>query len=404
MRWLAAVVLIIACEKADTPPDPPPDPLHGIELPEVAGPGYVAAKGDPSILVTTRGFVIDGMAIVSLTNGDVAPDEKEGGALGMKIGRLTTMGAKLAAKHLSPPLVIAFDRRLTYRVLVETLFSLKQKESGWKDFGVLATAKGKTVMVPLSLPDRAPTNDGFTGGIVHATTSRSPEPDAVMAKIKTTYLTSIKRCYKKLLATEPTAHGSLHLSFSQPPTGVVRDEEAHGFAPSLDTCIAHEMKTWRFDPSKVASTIRPRIGPGPTTIFVVTLELAPDGSAPDGVGIREPPPVIPVGPVEEPVKMVVSLMRDNIQVWSISGLEGTLQSPKARIARTDPHAIEQVSTTLAEIVHRRWPSQRSDDRTIIVMMDSNTPMQTVGEIAGAVRAAADGTVLFPDILLSSGFE
>ena len=285
MRWLAAVVLVAACEKAE----PPPDPLHGVELPEVAGPGYVAAPTDPSILVSTHGFVIDGMAILSLTNGDVAPDEKEGGALGIKISRLTTMGGKLTAKHVPPPLVIAFDRRLTYQLLLETLFSLKQKEAGWKSFGMLAKVKAKTsmVMVPITLPDRQSRN-------------------------------------------------------------VVRP--GHGLQVGSGKPIA----------------------------------------APDEI---------------PPIELVVSITRDSIMVWSISGLEGSLQVPKGAIARTDPHAMEHLSTTLAEIVHRRWPQQRPDDsRTIIVMADGNIPIQTMAETFGAVRAAADGSALFPDILLSSGFQ
>jgi len=395
MRLLAAVILLAACDKTETPPSDLPDPLHGIEVPEVAGPGYVAAKGDASIIVTTRAIIVDGMSIVSLTNDEVGPEDKLGGAAGIMIPRLVTMGGKLAAKHVASPLILAFDRQVHYRLLVEALFSLKQKDSGWKNFGVLAKAKGAMVMVPISLPDKALPSAGFSKRFHVDDTSLTP--DAVLAKVRTAYTTGLQQCYKTQLKTDPAMHGKLRVTFTVTPTGAVSKPKVVGLAAALDSCIQTAMTSWQFP------IPRTRDASATEAAFEIALAVDNDDSAAP-VTTAEPPPIEPA-PGAEPVQMIVTAMRDKILVWSISGLEGTLQAPKATFEGTDSKAIAQVSTTLAEIVHRRWPSQRPEDsRSIIVMADGNTPIQTVAELFGAVRAAADGSVLFPDILLSSGFE
>lgn len=121
------------------------------------------------------------------------------------------------------------------------------------------------------------------------------------------------------------------------------------------------------------------------------------GVALRGVGDR--------GDRDQPVKLVVTMTSRDIVVWSFSGVEGTLTQPKLSVARTDPSAMSNVNATLAEIIRRRWPGQRPETtREIVVMAERATPMQLVAEVLGAVRALPDGTALFPDILLSTGFE
>jgi hypothetical protein len=417
MRWIAIVAVLVACEKTDTPPTPPPpDPLHGIELPEVAGPGYIAASGDPSIVVTTRGFVVDGMEIVGVTDGDVAPTDKENGALGMNIPRLAGIGGKLAAKHVAPPLVIAVDKHLPYRLLVETLFSLKQKESGWKQFAVLAKAKGSTVMVPITLPDKAPpsgaTMHGLAGDMVRngSSTGRLTRlsvapaesdastltPGMVMAKVQSAYIAGMKRCYQAELAVNAATGGKLRTTFTVTTKGRLVNAHVDGISEALSRCIEGQMASWRFPVPKTSD------GDATDASFAVSFVLTPDNA-----GVAPPVPTAPAPPPPEPepIKLVVSLLHDRVVLWSISGLEGTLHEPKATIATTEPTAMAQLSTALVEIVHRRWPGQRPDDtRNMILMLDGKTSMQATTELLGAVRAAADGTVLFPDVLLSSGFE
>lgn len=103
------------------------------------------------LLITPQGIVCEGKPIVPVINGDVDPSEKEGGALGMKIPRLSQFLAALHAQEIDqlrksgvdpekqPPaeiLVIA-DRATPYRLLVEVMYSAKAKEAGYKRFRLI---------------------------------------------------------------------------------------------------------------------------------------------------------------------------------------------------------------------------------------------------------------------------
>lgn len=113
-------------------------------------------EGASTVIITRTGVVVsagkEAKSIVSVTNGDVDPAEKEGGANGIKIPRLTNF---LAALHheedatrlaqtgirpdQAPPaeLMIIADRTTPYRLLLEVLFSAKQKEAGYKHFRLI---------------------------------------------------------------------------------------------------------------------------------------------------------------------------------------------------------------------------------------------------------------------------
>jgi len=96
-----------------------------------------------TLVITPTGIVVEGKAIVSVSNGDVDPSEKEGGSLGIKIPRLTNFLAALHQQDLAqqqkagidpskapaPELLIIADRVTPYRLLVETMFSAKAKEA-----------------------------------------------------------------------------------------------------------------------------------------------------------------------------------------------------------------------------------------------------------------------------------
>ncbi len=104
-----------------------------------------------TLVITTTGVVVEGRAIVSVANGDVDPAEKEGGSLGIKIPRLTTyLGAlqqesnkKLLSQGKDPAheppaeLLLIADRLTPYRLLVEVMYSAKQKEAGFKHFRLI---------------------------------------------------------------------------------------------------------------------------------------------------------------------------------------------------------------------------------------------------------------------------
>ena len=103
------------------------------------------------LVITPNGIVVEGHSIVSVHDGSVDPSEKEGGTLGIKIPRLTNFLASLRQEELKnlqrsgvdpakappPELLIIADRTTPYRLLIEVMFSAKQKEAGYKHFRLI---------------------------------------------------------------------------------------------------------------------------------------------------------------------------------------------------------------------------------------------------------------------------
>ncbi len=61
---------------------------------------------------------------------------------------------------------------------------------------------------------------------------------------------------------------------------------------------------------------------------------------------------------EPPLQLVVAVTKTGLQLFSLTGLEGTLQEPKLRLpAQTSGAAYDYAKLTAAvkEIVDRRWP-------------------------------------------------
>ena len=71
-------------------------------------------------------------------------------------------------------------------------------------------------------------------------------PDDVMRKIKTAYMSGLKRCHKDLLKRDPTAGGRVSLKFMVGPTGRITRVKATGFDSGVDRCIEARAKSWRF--------------------------------------------------------------------------------------------------------------------------------------------------------------
>jgi len=99
---------------------------------------------------------------------------------------------------------------------------------------------------------------------------------------------------------------------------------------------------------------------------------------------------------EKPLKLVVSVTRGEILLWSITGLEGTLQEPKARIPRTGDTAgdhpipqydYQQLSDALAEITQRRWGGKHRPVETYqgMLMADGDTPYGTIIAVMDTMR-------------------
>jgi biopolymer transport protein ExbD len=119
-----------------------PKSLSNDELPE----------GASTLIITKTGIVVEGKSIVSVNNGDVDAAEKEGGTQGIKIPRLTNFLTALhaqeealhrrqpgydPAKAPPPELLIIADRTTPYRLLLQVMFSAKQKEAGYKHFRLI---------------------------------------------------------------------------------------------------------------------------------------------------------------------------------------------------------------------------------------------------------------------------
>ena len=113
---------------------------------------------------------------------------------------------------------------------------------------------------------------------------------------------------------------------------------------------------------------------------------------------------------EPPLALVVAVTKENIKLFSLSGLEGTLNAPKL-ISKAKQDGVEYEFTKLSEaaleIVKRRWP--KDEDRTeksfeVVLMADPEISYDIVIKTMDAVRRSPDGTILFPYILFSSGIK
>jgi biopolymer transport protein TolR len=132
-------------------------------------------------------------------------------------------------------------------------------------------------------------------------------------------------------------------------------------------------------------------------------------------------PAATTPPDEQPLKLVVSITRDRMLLWSISGLEGTLQQPKATFPRVgrDGEACDgaymcesnycapgqtcapspvgdiplpvfdyrALSNALFEIASRRYTGKqrKPDTYQIILMADGSIPYNTIASVMAAMR-------------------
>jgi hypothetical protein len=112
-------------------------------------------------------------------------------------------------------------------------------------------------------------------------------------------------------------------------------------------------------------------------------------------------------PNEQPLKLVVSISasQNKIILWSISGLEGTLQNPKAEIPRIPWQVAVQnklykkndtpvpvfdtgkLNKALEEIAKRRWQGKKRNASTyqIVLMADDTIPYGTIIPVMDALR-------------------
>ena len=71
-------------------------------------------------------------------------------------------------------------------------------------------------------------------------------PEAVVEKIRTTYLPGLQRCYQQGLLHDAALKGKIQLAFTVDEKGHLTEAEAHGLTPAVDACVAGQMAGWRF--------------------------------------------------------------------------------------------------------------------------------------------------------------
>jgi hypothetical protein len=69
--------------------------------------------------------------------------------------------------------------------------------------------------------------------------------DTMLAKIQSSYISRMRRCYNKGLARNPTLAGIVTLTFTVNRYGRV-DGEAVGITPKVDRCLTSALSSWRF--------------------------------------------------------------------------------------------------------------------------------------------------------------
>ena len=127
-------------------------------------------------------------------------------------------------------------------------------------------------------------------------------------------------------------------------------------------------------------------------------------------------------PDEQALQLVVSVTNNEVLLWSLSQLEGTLEEPKLRIPRNgldaeQPYDYSRLNAGLVEIVQRRFPNPETREpatKQIILQADPTTRYEIVIGIMDHVRAVVPRAgeeagsepplELFPIVHFSSGFE
>lgn len=131
-----------------------------------------------------------------------------------------------------------------------------------------------------------------------------------------------------------------------------------------------------------------------------------DTTLPDHSASTKKPPVEPdVKPDEQPLQLMVSVTKNRMILWSVSGLEGTLEEPKATMGLVAPvkandapaYEYNKLNQALIEIATRRWSGKKRPEMTyeILLQADGDIPYETVITVMDHMRRPipADGKTL-----------
>jgi hypothetical protein len=121
-----------------------------------------------------------------------------------------------------------------------------------------------------------------------------------------------------------------------------------------------------------------------------------------------PPPGAAGADDEPPLQPIVSLGRDHLSLYSLSGAEGSAEKPLFRLERT--HAgtfdFQLLGGAAAGIVARHFLAtpRSAESLRIAIVADRDVPLQTVVDTVVAVSVAPPGKVRFPEVLLTVRLE
>ncbi len=116
-----------------------------------------------TVTIAKEAILVEGEPIVSVKNGGVDSSETEGGALGIKINRLSgTLGAVRSLYEQQqqaegkvkdgepqiPELFIIADKTTPYRLLFEVIASARAEEAGYRRFRLIVLEKGGGAPAP----------------------------------------------------------------------------------------------------------------------------------------------------------------------------------------------------------------------------------------------------------------
>ena len=110
-----------------------------------------------TITIAKEAILVEGRAIVAIKNGDVDASEKEGGALGIQITKLSRFlgavrqeyeskktgdGALKPGEDGIPELFIIADKTTPYRLLFGVIASARAEEAGYRRFRLIVLEEG----------------------------------------------------------------------------------------------------------------------------------------------------------------------------------------------------------------------------------------------------------------------
>ena len=149
----------------------------------------------------------------------------------------------------------------------------------------------------------------------------------------------------------------------------------------------------------------------------------PEGNLGAAIAIEDGTTVIPPG--APPLQIALSVAAGTVKLWSMSGLEGTLATPKSTWTITAGAVdVTAIHAALLDIARRHYGGKPRDasSYTAVVSADGATTMSTLLPILAAVRCSdpssksgceranagvaydADRMALFPDLRLAIGVE